>query len=344
MAHVLAGRVKQTTTTTGTGTLNLDGTSIGFRTFVTGIGDGNVCHYCITDGTDYEIGVGTVTDSATDTLSRDTVLFSSNGGSKVSWGAGTKDVFATWDGGATAMRGALGLEPGPGIEISGSVIRATFSSRSLSAATTLVNGDRHKLFDCSGQFTVTLSSSNALDTGWSSKFKNSGSSTVTVSAVSLIDGVSTLSMVAGAEAEILNIGSTFTRVGPMIPATQAQMEAYSSTGVVVTPLNLQYHPGVAKAWAEISGTAVPASVLVSHNVNTVTDNGTGDYTINFSAAFSGANYSTMGLSDIATGSTRNTTYTNIHTKATGSLRILINDNAGTQTDAANINICVMGDQ
>ncbi len=49
--------------------------------------------YCIEDGTDWEIGEGTVTDAATDTLSRDTVIASSNAGSAVNWGAGTKRVF-----------------------------------------------------------------------------------------------------------------------------------------------------------------------------------------------------------------------------------------------------------
>jgi hypothetical protein len=344
MAHAIAGRVKQTTTTTGTGTISLDGTSTGFRTFVAGIGDGNVCHYCITDGTDFEVGVGTVTDAATDTLSRDTVLYSSNGGNKVNWGAGTKDVFATWDGGVAAMRGAIGLEAGPGVEISGSVIRATVSSRTLSAATTLVNSDRNKLFNCSGQFTVTLSSANALDANWSSRFKNSGSSTVTLSAVSLIDGISTLAIVAGADAEILNLGSTFTRVGPMLPATQSQMEAYSSTGVFVTPANLGGHPGVAKQWCEVGGSLTPASVLVSHNTNSVTDNGTGDYTVNFSTAFTTANYSVVGTVDAATGSVRSTTYMNIHTKSTSSLRIITHDGTATQADAQNINFACFGDQ
>ena len=70
MAFAVADRVRETTTTTGTGTLNLDGAVSGFRTFVSGIGDGNVTYYAIVHRTsaEFEIGIGTVTDASTDTL------------------------------------------------------------------------------------------------------------------------------------------------------------------------------------------------------------------------------------------------------------------------------------
>lgn len=93
---VYADRVKETSTTTGTGTLDLAGAVAGFQGFVAGVGDGNECVYCCEDGTDYEIGIGTVTDAATDTLSRTVILVSSNSGSAVNWGAGTKNVFVTY--------------------------------------------------------------------------------------------------------------------------------------------------------------------------------------------------------------------------------------------------------
>ena len=95
MALVYADRVKETTTSTGTGTINLAGAATGFQTFVAGIGNGNTVKYCITDGTDWEVGEGTVTDGTPDTLSRTTIHSSSNAGSAVNWGAGTKDVFCT---------------------------------------------------------------------------------------------------------------------------------------------------------------------------------------------------------------------------------------------------------
>lgn len=96
MALVLKDRVKETTTTTGTGTLTLAGASLGFQSFAA-IGDGNTTYYAISDAATgaWEVGVGIYTASGT-TLSRDTVLSSSNSGSLVPFAAGTKDVFVTY--------------------------------------------------------------------------------------------------------------------------------------------------------------------------------------------------------------------------------------------------------
>jgi hypothetical protein len=94
MALILKDRVKEATTTTGTGTLTLAGAADGFQSF-SAIGDGNTTYYAITDGTDWEVGIGTYTASGT-TLSRDTILESSNSGSAVDWSAGSKDVFVTY--------------------------------------------------------------------------------------------------------------------------------------------------------------------------------------------------------------------------------------------------------
>jgi len=97
MAFQVADRVKETSTTTGTGTLNLAGAEPGYQTFVAGVGTGNVTYYAIVNRatSEFEVGVGTVTDASPDTLSRDTVISSSNGGSAVNFSAGTKDVICT---------------------------------------------------------------------------------------------------------------------------------------------------------------------------------------------------------------------------------------------------------
>jgi len=97
MALILNDRVKESTTTTGTGTIDLDGATGGFKSFVAGIGTTNRTYYAIVGRTttEFEVGLGTVTDASPDTLSRDVILSSSNSDAKVSFSAGTKDVFCT---------------------------------------------------------------------------------------------------------------------------------------------------------------------------------------------------------------------------------------------------------
>lgn len=96
MALVLADRVKETTTTTGTGAVTLLGASAGYQSFAV-IGDANTTYYTIAGQTttEWEVGIGTYTSSGT-TLARTTVLSSSNSGSLVDFTAGTKDVFVTY--------------------------------------------------------------------------------------------------------------------------------------------------------------------------------------------------------------------------------------------------------
>jgi len=98
MALVLADRVKETTTTAGTGTVTLDGASTGYQSFAV-IGNANTTFYCIAGQTtsEWEVGIGTYTSSGT-TLARTTVLSNSAGTqpSALSFSAGTKDVFVTY--------------------------------------------------------------------------------------------------------------------------------------------------------------------------------------------------------------------------------------------------------
>jgi hypothetical protein len=98
MALVLKDRVQETTTTTGTGTLTLGGAVTGYQAF-SAIGNANTTYYTITStSAEWEVGIGTYTTSGT-TLSRDTVLASSNSGSLVNLSAGTKNVFVTYPAG-----------------------------------------------------------------------------------------------------------------------------------------------------------------------------------------------------------------------------------------------------
>jgi hypothetical protein len=96
MPLVVKDRVNETSTTTGTGTFTLAGAVTGFQTFAA-IGDGNTTYYTIVlqGGSEWEVGLGTYTSSGT-TLSRDTVLSSSNSNNAVNFSAGTKNVFCDY--------------------------------------------------------------------------------------------------------------------------------------------------------------------------------------------------------------------------------------------------------
>jgi len=94
MALILKDRVKETSTSTGTGNFVLDGAVDGFQSFTSALSDGDTTYYAIEDGTDWETGLGTWTES-TSTLARTTVYESSNSNNAVNWGAGSKNVFIT---------------------------------------------------------------------------------------------------------------------------------------------------------------------------------------------------------------------------------------------------------
>ena len=91
MSLILLDRVKQTTTSIGTGTITLNGLSVGFQPF-SSLGDGATTYYTIQGDADWEVGIGIYSSN---TLTRDTVLSSSNGGSLVNFTKGTKNVFVT---------------------------------------------------------------------------------------------------------------------------------------------------------------------------------------------------------------------------------------------------------
>jgi len=112
MAFVLADRVKETTTTTGTGTITLLGASTGFQSFAI-VGNGNTTYYTIAGqtGSEWEVGIGTYSTSGT-TLARTTVISNSSATqpSALSFSAGTKDVFVTYPAEftANAIGGGIG--------------------------------------------------------------------------------------------------------------------------------------------------------------------------------------------------------------------------------------------
>jgi hypothetical protein len=149
MALVVADRVKETTTTAGTGTVTLLGASTGYQSFAA-IGNGNETYYTIAGQTtsEWEVGIGTYTSSGT-TLSRTTVLASSNSGNLVSFSAGTKDVFVTYPAGRSVYddleltAAAAQLQATNGIVVNSATVTANYTipsgSNAMSAGPVTVN-------------------------------------------------------------------------------------------------------------------------------------------------------------------------------------------------------------
>ena len=94
MALVISDRVKETSVTNGTGAITLNGTYGGFQSFLSAIGDGNTTYYAIENDSFWEVGIGTYTQSS-NTLSRDTILKSSNDNDAISL-VGVSRVFCTY--------------------------------------------------------------------------------------------------------------------------------------------------------------------------------------------------------------------------------------------------------
>ena len=126
MALILNDRVKETSTTTGQGTLSLAGAATGFETFVTGIGDNNTTYYAIvheSNGT-WELGIGTVDDASPDTLARTTVIDTSSGNTtKIDFAAGSKTVFCTLPASKSVFLDADGdVTLGANLDVAGNLV------------------------------------------------------------------------------------------------------------------------------------------------------------------------------------------------------------------------------
>ena len=139
MALVLNDRVKETTTTTGTGTFTLAGAVTGFETFGSGVGNSNTTYYAVTlPGTaEFEVGLGTLSSDSS-TLARTTVISSSNSDNAVNFSAGTKTIFCTLPASKTVFLDASGnatlgadLSVGDDLTVNGGVIELRSNSGSV---------------------------------------------------------------------------------------------------------------------------------------------------------------------------------------------------------------------
>ncbi len=224
MPLVVKDRVQETSTTTGTGTYTLAGAVTGYQSFSV-IGNANKTYYAATDGTDWEVGIGTYTSSGT-TLSRDAILESSNSGSAVNWGAGTKNIFVSWPADAATLN---------------------WSTTATAAGTTVLTNQSSyfQYFTGTTTQTITLPVVSTLAEGWTFHITNNSTGNLTVNSsgdnlvITVLPGTTamcTCILVTGTTAASWEAGytdfSTATGTGAVVLATSPTITDPAITGAI----------------------------------------------------------------------------------------------------------------
>ncbi len=296
MALVLADRVKETTTTTGTGTITLAGAVTGFQSF-SAIGNGNTTYYTIAGqgNSEWEIGIGTYTSSGT-TLSRDTVLASSAGApTKTTFSAGIKDVFVTYTAtrsvivdGSTVDTFGLGAAQGDILYASATdnfarLAKSSTATRYL-ANTGTSNNPQWDQINLSNGVTGTLPVANG-GTGQTTAQASMNSFAGAVTSGQYLRGNGdnvVMSAIQAGDVPTLNQNTTGSAATVTGNATGSTFGFNSGYGSVATAYGC-------RAWVNFNGTGTVA-IRASGNVSSITDNGTGNYTVNFTNAMPDQNY------------------------------------------------------
>tara|TARA_R110002074_G_scaffold354004_2_gene525816 strand:- start:2794 stop:3849 length:1056 start_codon:yes stop_codon:yes gene_type:complete len=335
MAFIVADDVQDTTTTVGTISLTLSGTApASYQTFLAGIGNGNTTCYAIRDGSDVEVGIGTLTGGVT--LSRDTVLFSTNGNAKVNWASGTKYVYCNASAKLVVMLSAALAGAGD----AGKLVKVNAAGNGCDLIPQGTGGalDADKLdgkhytdinpMTTQGDIIVAGASGvpGRLARGSAGTYPRSNGTTMLSSAIDGADvGTGTIPTAR------LPAASTIAS-GIMRQATTAEVTSEAASAFP-DAASLKYHKGVGKVSCIWDGTGVPA-ITGSYNVSSLTDNGVGDYTLNMTSALPAATYSpTYGSLSYAANNnavlvaTHGTVGGGATTKTTTALRVRVASNA-----------------
>lgn len=175
-----------------------------------------------------------------------------------------------------------------------------------------------------------------------------GDSTTTASAAARIQGgitslgavqfTSTISVSAGAVFNAIQANgvASLTSVAGAAIATQSIMEAAASNTNIASPGRLHFHPGVAKCWVRFDGTATSVTAAASYGITSITDGGTGIYTVNFSTSFSAvAGYALVPSSTAD--------HTKLQSVSAASATIVCTGSLGTAEDSAAVSFIAFGD-
>ncbi len=264
MALVLNDRVKETTTTTGQGTISLGGAATGFETFVTGVGDTNTTYYIIvheSDGT-WEIGIGTIGDASPDTLARTTVIDTSAGNTtKIDFAAGSKTVFCTLPSSKAVFLDADGdVTLGANLDVGGNL---TVTGTTTFNGGTLTLGDANTdniVFGGEVDSNIIPDDDNTYDLGSSSKeWKD-----IYIDGVAYVDAINFNGTAISATAAELNImdgvTSTAAELNILDGVTSTAAELNILDGVTSTATELNILDGVTATTAELNYSDTGASV------------------------------------------------------------------------------------
>jgi hypothetical protein len=399
MAFVIADRVRETSTTIGTGNFTLAGALTGYQTFDSALDTGDTTYYAIADqgGANWEVGIGTFTSPAT--LARTTILSSSNGGSVVTFGAGTKDVFISLPASKTNTVEAGNLTfASTGQRITGDFSNATIANRTMFQSNT-TNGDtrvgalpngtatgaRFELFNNSdttnsSRLSFVMSSTEAaissaingsgtylpilMYTSAAERMRIDSSGNVLIGTTSAIEkltvaGNARMALIYGnrGSGEAVTAGGFGLTIDGSIQAQivspASNSMAFYTNGTerarIDSSGNLLFNSGYGsvataygcRAWVNFNGSGTVA-IRASGNVTSITDNGTGDYTVNFTNAMPDANYVVLGLGYAGTGD--NSTLRGIEQRGaptTGSARIMTFNGINTSAyDGDYVNVAI----
>jgi hypothetical protein len=276
MALVVKDRVRETSTTTGTGTLTLAGAVSGFQTFSSAIGNANTTYYTITNGAEWEVGIGTV---AAGTLARTTVLASSNAGSAVNFTAGTKDVFCSYPANKAIYTDGSYSNPAWITSINGSIVSGNITGNAANITGTYAGTIT------SGQVTTALgytppSNATTLSINGTS-YDLSANRTWSVGTVTSVSGTTPVSVATGTSTPVISMAAATSSVDGYLTSTDWTTFNGKGSGTV-TAVSVASANGFT---GTSSGGATPALTLTTSITGMLKGNGAA-----ISAATAGTDY------------------------------------------------------